>query len=277
MIIYANKAKIIHIEIDRAEIDKNIKSDLAINADAKETLAQIAKKVEYRDRKEWFDFARKENSYEHDKIIAPELASSDYISMGQVVAKISEKTDAGAIVVTDVGQNQMFSARYSKFKNSKSWVTSGGLGTMGFGLPAAIGAKIGNPEREVVAIVGDGGFQMNIQELGTVMQSGIGVKIVLMNNHFLGMVRQWQELFYDKRYAFTRLDNPDFQQIAAGYRIASERVVNPADLDSAIERMLKTPGAYLLEVAVKEEENVFPMIPAGATLSGIIYEKPEKK
>ena len=218
---YANKAKIIHIEIDRAEIDKNIKSDLAINADAKETLAQIAKKVEYRDRKEWFDFARKENSYEHDKIIAPELASSDYISMGQVVAKISEKTDAGAIVVTDVGQNQMFSARYSKFKNSKSWVTSGGLGTMGFGLPAAIGAKIGNPEREVVAIVGDGGFQMNIQELGTVMQSGIGVKIVLMNNHFLGMVRQWQELFYDKRYAFTRLDNPDFQQIAAGYRIAS--------------------------------------------------------
>lgn len=274
---YANKAKIIHIEIDRAEIDKNIKSDLAINADAKETLAQIAKKVEYRDRKEWFDFARKENSYEHDKIIAPELASSDYISMGQVVAKISEKTDAGAIVVTDVGQNQMFSARYSKFKNSKSWVTSGGLGTMGFGLPAAIGAKIGNPEREVVAIVGDGGFQMNIQELGTVMQSGIGVKIVLMNNHFLGMVRQWQELFYDKRYAFTRLDNPDFQQIAAGYRIASERVVDPADLDSAIERMLKTPGAYLLEVAVKEEENVFPMIPAGATLSGIIYEKPEKK
>lgn len=274
---YARKAKIIHIEIERAEIDKNIKSDLAINADAKETLGQIAKLIEYRDRQEWFDFAKKENDYEYQKIIAPELNSSDYISMGQVVAKVSQKTDAGAIVVTDVGQNQMFSARYSKFKHSRSWVTSGGLGTMGFGLPAAIGAKIGNPEREVVAIVGDGGFQMNIQELGTVMQSKIGVKIVLMNNHFLGMVRQWQELFYDKRYAFTRLDNPDFQKVASAYSIASERVLNPADLDGAVERMLKSPGAYLLEVAVKEEENVFPMIPAGATLSGIIYEKPEKK
>ena len=274
---YARKAKIIHIEIERAEIDKNIKSDLAINADAKETLGQIAKLIEYRDRQEWFDFAKKENDYEYQKIIAPELNSSDYISMGQVVAKVSQKTDAGAIVVTDVGQNQMFSARYSKFKHSRSWVTSGGLGTMGFGLPAAIGAKIGNPEREVVAIVGDGGFQMNIQELGTVMQSKIGVKIVLMNNHFLGMVRQWQELFYDKRYAFTRLDNPDFQKVASAYGIASERVLNPADLDGAVERMLKSPRAYLLEVAVREEENVFPMIPAGATLSDIIYEKPEKK
>lgn len=274
---YARKAKIIHIEIERAEIDKNVKSDLAINADAKETLGQIARLMEYRDRKEWFDFAKKENDYEYQKIIAPELNSSDYISMGQVVAKVSEKTDADAIVVTDVGQNQMFSARYSKFKHSRSWVTSGGLGTMGFGLPAAIGAKIGNPEREVVAIVGDGGFQMNIQELGTVMQSKIGVKIVLMNNHFLGMVRQWQELFYDKRYAFTRLDNPDFQKVASAYGIASERVLNPADLDGVVERMLNSPGAYLLEVAVREEENVFPMIPAGATLSDIIYEKPEKK
>lgn len=270
---YAKKAGIIHIEIDRAEINKNVECELAINGDAKQTLARIAERVEYRDRSGWFAFAKKKRDYEKKKIIEPELKAAGYLSMGQVVAKISEKTNAEAIIVTDVGQNQMFSARYSRFRLPKSWVTSGGLGTMGFGLPAAIGAKMGNPGRDVVAIVGDGGFQMNIQELGTIMQSDIGVKIVLMNNRFLGMVRQWQELFYNRRYAFTRLDNPDFQKIAGAYNIASARVTKPAELDKAVEKMLDTPGAYLLEVAVREEENVFPMIPAGATLDGIIYER----
>ena len=270
---YAKNAVIIHIEIDRAEINKNVNCELAINGDAKQTLARIAERVEHRDRSGWFAFAKEKMDYEKKKIMEPELKTTEYLSMGQVVAKISEKTDARAIIVTDVGQNQMFSARYSRFRLPKSWVTSGGLGTMGFGLPAAIGAKTGNPDREVVAIVGDGGFQMNIQELGTIMQSHIGVKIVLMNNRFLGMVRQWQELFYNRRYAFTRLDNPDFQKIADAYNIASERVTKPEELDKAVEKMLGTPGAYLLEVAVREEENVFPMIPAGATLDGIVYEK----
>ena len=191
--------------------------------------------------------------------------------MGQVVAKITEFTKGQAIVVTDVGQNQMFSARYSKFRQHKSFITSGGLGTMGFGLPAAIGAKVGNPHRQVIAILGDGGFQMNIQELGTIMQSGIDVKIVLLNNSFLGMVRQWQELFFNRRYSFTHLDNPDFQQLVSSYRIATAKISRPSEIEESVKQMLESDGAYFLEVQVKEEENVFPMIPAGATLDEMMY------
>lgn len=272
---YAPNAKIIHIEIDNAEINKNIKADLPLNGDAAAILSCLNKKIEYAERKEWFDFAENKHNEELGRIINPKLKSTaEEILMGQVVAKIAEIGKGESIIVTDVGQNQMFSARYSKFCNRRSWITSGGLGTMGFGLPAAIGAKTGNPQKSVVAILGDGGFQMNIQELGTILQSNIGVKIVLLNNSFLGMVRQWQELFFDKRYAFTHLVNPDFQKIMEAYNIPSQRITSSAEIDGAVRKMFETEGAYFLEVAVKEDENVFPMIPAGATLNEIIYEKP---
>ena len=269
---YAPKAQIIHVEIDNSEINKNITAHLPLKGDAGEILDQLNKHIEFVDRAEWFATAKERIETEHQKIFSPKLNSTEEVLMGQVIAKISEKTNGEAIVVTDVGQNQMFSARYSKFRNKRSWVTSGGLGTMGFGLPAAIGAKVGNPDRTVVATAGDGGFQMNIQELGTIMQSGIGVKIVLLNNSFLGMVRQWQELFFNRRYSFTHLDNPDFEQVAKAYRVDYNRISKVEDIDAAVEKMLNSEGAYLLEVMVKEEENVFPMIPAGATLDEMIYE-----
>ena len=273
---YAPKAKVIHIEIDQSEINKNIKANLPLRGDAKAILEALLPKIEFVDREEWFAFAEELVAEEDKKIFNPKLSSTEEVLMGQVVAKITEFTKGHAIVVTDVGQNQMFSARYSKFKEHKSFVTSGGLGTMGFGLPAAIGAKVANPHRQVIAILGDGGFQMNIQELGTIMQSGIGVKIVLLNNSFLGMVRQWQELFFNRRYAFTHLDNPDFQQVASAYRIPSAKINKTYEIEDAVKEMLESEGAYFLEVEVKEEENVFPMIPAGATLDQMIYEKPKQ-
>ena len=270
---YAPKAQIIHVEIDSSEINKNITAHLPLKGDAGEILEELNKNIEFVERPEWFATAKERENAEYEKIFSPKLNSTEEVLMGQVIAKISEKTNGEAIVVTDVGQNQMFSARYSKFRNKRSWVTSGGLGTMGFGLPAAIGAKVGNPDKTVIATAGDGGFQMNIQELGTIMQSGIDVKMVLLNNSFLGMVRQWQELFFNRRYAFTHLDNPDFEQVAKAYRIGYQRISNVEDIDAAVEKMLKSEGAFLLEVMVKEEENVFPMIPAGATLDDMIYEK----
>ncbi len=275
---YAPKARIIHIEIDRAEVNKNIRADLPLIGDAKNILARLNRAgIESRPREEWFGFARKEAEAEYERIIAPELSGGGKrIRMGQVIDRITKAACDEAIIVTDVGQNQMFAARYARFKNKRSWITSGGLGTMGFGLPAAIGAKTGNPDRNVVAILGDGGFQMNIQELGTVMQSGIGVKIVLLNNTYLGMVRQWQELFFGKRYSFTHLDNPDFQQILAAYRIPARKVTDPQELEEAVSWLFSTDGPAFLEAAVLEEENVFPMIPAGATLDDIIYDKYDK-
>ena len=275
---YAPKARIIHIEIDRAEVNKNIRADLPLIGDAKNILARLNRAgIESRPREEWFGFARKEAEAEYERIIAPELSGGGKrIRMGQVIDRITKAACDEAIIVTDVGQNQMFAARYAKFKNKRSWITSGGLGTMGFGLPAAIGAKTGNPDRNVVAILGDGGFQMNIQELGTVMQSGIGVKIVLLNNTYLGMVRQWQELFFGKRYSFTHLDNPDFQQILAAYRIPARKVTDPQELEEAVSWLFSTDGPAFLEAAVLEEENVFPMIPAGATLDDMIYDKYDK-
>lgn len=273
---YAPKAKIIHIEIDQSEINKNIKAHLPLRGDAGEILEQLLGKVEFKERKEWFERAKELVLEEDKRIFNPKLNSTEEVFMGQVVAKITEFTKGNAIIVTDVGQNQMFSARYSKFVQHKSFVTSGGLGTMGFGLPAGVGTKVGNPNRQVIAILGDGGFQMNMQELGTIMQSGIDLKIVLLNNSFLGMVRQWQELFFNKRYAFTHLDNPDFQKVAQAYNIPSAKISKTSEIESEVKRMLESEGAYFLEVEVKEEENVFPMIPAGATLDEMIYEKPQK-
>ena len=267
---YAPKARIIHIEIDQSEINKNIKSHLPLRGDAGEILEELNKRVKFVERKEWFKTAEMLIKEEDKRIFNPKLNSTEEVLMGQVVAKITEITEGQAIIVTDVGQNQMFSARYSKFRQHKSFVTSGGLGTMGFGLP------VGNPHRQVVAILGDGGFQMNIQELGTIMQSDIDVKIVLLNNSFLGMVRQWQELFFDKRYAFTHLANPDFQKVAQAYRIPSAKIERTSEIDEQVRKMLSSKGAYFLEVVVKEDENVFPMIPAGATLDDMIYEKPNK-
>ncbi len=268
---YAPKAKIIHIEIDRSEINKNVKAHLPLRGDAGKILEELNKRIKFVERNEWFDFAHELMAEEDKRIFNPKLNSTEEILMGQVVAKITEFTKGQAIIVTDVGQNQMFSARYSKFRQHKSFITSGGLGTMGFGLPAAIGAKVGNPHRQVIAILGDGGFQMNIQELGTIMQSGIDVKIVLLNNSFLGMVRQWQELFFNRRYSFTHLDNPDFQQLVSSYRIATAKISRPSEIEESVKQMLESDGAYFLEVQVKEEENVFPMIPAGATLDEMIF------
>lgn len=268
---YAPKAKIIHVEIDRSEINKNVRAHLPLRGDAGKILEELNKRIKFVERKEWFDFAHELMAEEDKRIFNPKLNSTEEILMGQVVAKITEFTKGQAIIVTDVGQNQMFSARYSKFRQHKSFITSGGLGTMGFGLPAAIGAKVGNPHRQVIAILGDGGFQMNIQELGTIMQSGIDVKIVLLNNSFLGMVRQWQELFFNRRYSFTHLDNPDFQQLVSSYRIATAKISRPSEIEESVKQMLESDSAYFLEVQVKEEENVFPMIPAGATLDEMMY------
>lgn len=269
---YAPNARIIHIDIDKAELNKLVKADLPILGDAKTVLEQITKGVVFKDRSEWMDFAREKWETENASVIDRLLEiKEDSVSMAQVVDEIANAGEGDAVIVTDVGQNQMFSARYSKFNKTRSFITSGGLGTMGFGLPAAMGAKLGVQERQVVAILGDGGFQMSEQELGTIMQSQIGVKIVILNNSFLGMVRQWQELFFDKRYSFTGMVNPDFLKIAEAYEIPAQRVVKHCELKNAVREMLEHKGPYLLEVVTEREENVFPMVPSGASLDGIIY------
>lgn len=271
---YARNARIIHIEIDPVEIGKAVRADLPIVSDAKcalEALNQVG--LEYQSRPDWWSFAREVAAKEAVRLTTTQLAESNGLTMASVVQRISMLAGNNKIVVTDVGQNQMFAARFSYFADRRSWISSGGLGTMGFGLPAAIGAKIGNQDKTVIAFMGDGGFQMNIQELGTILQSNVGVKMVLMNNSWLGMVRQWQELFYDKRYSFTHLANPDFQKVAEGYGIPSARVTSLDELDDAIETMLAADGAFLLEACVQEGENVFPMIPAGATIDKIFMDK----
>lgn len=272
---YAPRARIIHIEIDKAEINKTVKADIPIHADAGAVLRLLNGQIKFQPRQEWLELASRTKAYEYRSILSKELKNkSGEILMGQVAECVSRKGGYESIIVTDVGQNQMFSARYAAFSQKRSWITSGGLGTMGFGLPAAIGAKAGNPDKNVIAIVGDGGFQMNIQELGTIMQSGIKLKIVLLNNGYLGMVRQWQELFFDKRYSFTSLANPDFIQLAGAYGIQAGRVTDPSGLEEAIEKMYGWDGPYLLEIRVRREENVFPMIPAGASLDAILLKKP---
>ncbi len=267
---YATQAKVIHLEIDPAEIDKNIKTDVPVLGDAKESLTALTKLVEQREYKDWLAEFRALEQEEIDKVIYNELnPTANLMTMGEVINKINLNSDQKNIFVTDVGQHQMIACRYAKFKQTKSMITSGGLGTMGFCLPAAIGAKMGVPDAQVIGIIGDGGFQMTIQELGTIFQYKTAVKIVVLNNEFLGMVRQWQELFFEKRYASTTMVNPDFQNIVKGFGIESNKVEKREDLNSAVKKMLAHDGSYFLEVMVGKENNVFPMVPTGASVSEI--------
>ena len=271
---YAKQAKIIHFDIDPVEIDKNVKTTVAVLGNAKETLPAVTRLLNENRHTEWRESFKPHYDQEMERVIQSELYSTEGpIKMGEVVNKVTEATGNEAIMVTDVGQNQMMGVRYFKYKQTRSVVTSGGLGTMGFGLPAAIGAKIGAPDRTVCLFVGDGGLQMTIQELGTIMQSGAAVKIILMNNSFLGMVRQWQELFFQARYSETPMFNPDFIKIAEAYNIPARKITERKDLDGAIEEMLKTPSAYLLEVVVEQKGMVYPMIPAGTCVTNILLER----
>ena len=270
---YAVNAKIIHLEIDPSEIDKIIKTDVAINADAKEALIELNKIVNNNNHDEWINEFRECDKLEFDKIINKEINGSyDKLSMAEVIHKISEFTKGKSIIVTDVGQHQMVASRYYKFTEPNSNITSGGLGTMGFALPAAMGSKIGNPNREVIAVIGDGGIQMTIQELATISQYNIGVKILILNNNFLGMVRQWQELFFDNRYSFTEMKNPNFNKITDGYRIKNKKLEKREDLDKVIKEFIEFDGPYLLNAIVEKEENVFPMVPSGESVSNIRLE-----
>ena len=270
---YAKQAKIIHFEIDPAEVNKNVKVDVAVLGDVKNTLKEILPHINKNNHSNWrtkFDDFYK---IEYSKVIHDEYEKpTDGITMAEVIKCINNNSDGKSILVTDVGQHQMVACRYTKFNTSKSNVTSGGLGTMGFALPAALGCKIGAPDREVIAVIGDGGFQMTIQELGTIFQTQAAVKIIILNNDFLGMVRQWQQLFFDKRYASTELVNPDFITISKGYRIESKRVEKRDELNQSVKEMLDYNGPYLLEVCVNKEENVFPMIPTGSSVSDIRLE-----
>ena len=271
---YAPKARIVHIEIDPVEIGKVVRVDLPIVGDAREVLeALCSKDLTCVPRGDWWTMAREVATKEAVRLTAAQLDDTKGLTMALVVQRISMLAGNDKIVVTDVGQNQMFAARFSYFANKRSWISSGGLGTMGYGLPAAIGAKVANPDKTVIVFMGDGGFQMNMQELGTILQENLDVKMVLMNNSWLGMVRQWQELFYDKRYSFTSLNNPDFQMVAGAYGVPSARVTSLDELDEAIEKMLATEGAFFLEACVEACENVFPMIPAGATIDKIFMDK----
>ncbi|MFE3867750.1 biosynthetic-type acetolactate synthase large subunit [Flavobacterium sp. LS2P90] len=268
---YAKQAKVIHFEIDPAEIDKNVKTTVAVLADVKESLTALLPFIESRTHESWHNEFKELYKIELETVINEELKPTDNkgISMGETIEMINKHSKGDAIMVSDVGQHQMFACRYAKFNSTKSNVTSGGLGTMGFALPAAIGAKMGMPDREVVAIIGDGGFQMTIQELGTIFQTKVPVKIVVLNNEFLGMVRQWQQLFFDKRYASTEMINPNFTAIAEGYYIKAKKVIKREDLDAAVAEMMASKDAYFLEVMVEKENNVFPMIPTGASVSDI--------
>ena len=267
---YAKQAKIIHLDIDPAEIDKNVKTTVPVWGDCKETLPLLTERIEQRDHSAWLARFRELEQEEIKEVIHDELnPTSDIMTMGEVIKTLNELTGGDAVIVTDVGQHQMVASRYAKFKRSKSNVTSGGLGTMGFGLPAAIGAWYGTPDRTVVAIIGDGGIQMTIQELGTIMQFGAKVKILILNNEFLGMVRQWQQLFHDKRYSFVNITSPDFVTVAKGYGIPGKSIRERGDLKQALTEMIEYDGAYLLEVMVGKENNVFPMVPQGSSVSEI--------
>ena len=268
---YAKQAKVIHLDIDNSEIGKNVPVDVKVLGNAKHTLPQLTDLLETRKRDAWNAEFEPDAQEEFEKVIKHELQpESGYLKMGEVIRKVSEATNNDAVLVTDVGQNQMMGVRYFKYNHTRSVVTSGGLGTMGFGLPAAIGAKFGAPERTVCFFTGDGGLQMTIQELGTIMQENLDVKIILLNNNFLGMVRQWQELFFHERYSFTEMVNPDFVSIAKAYGIAAREVQKREELDEAIQEMVNHKGAYLLVADVERFEMVYPMVPAGATVTNII-------
>jgi acetolactate synthase-1/2/3 large subunit len=267
---YATQAKVVHVDIDTAEINKIIKADAPVVADAKEALTVLTDLVEKQNHQQWLDEFHQAKQNEL-KVLSEnrEKEFSDELRMYLVIDLLSQKTKGNAIVVTDVGQHQMMAAQFYQYNQTKSNVTSGGLGTMGFALPAAIGAKMANPEKQVVAIIGDGGFQMTLQELGTMMQNNIGVKIIILNNGYLGMVRQWQQMFFEKRYSFTDIQSPDFVALAASYNIKGQKVERQEELNNALDQLLNTENAYLLEVKVAREDNVFPMIPTGASVAEI--------
>ena len=267
---YAQKATIIHIEIDEAEINKNVCVDVEINNDAKEALNYLTPLVKPNSFEKWIREFRICDKTEYEKVIKPETKpESGELRMGEVIKSVSDLTNGDAIIVTDVGQNQMYAARYFKYNHPNSLVTSGGMGTMGFGLPAGIGAKIGRPDKQVITFVGDGGFQMTIQELGTILHYKVPVKIVVLNNNYLGMVRQWQDMFYDKNYASTELVNPDFVMISKAYGIPSRKVTERKDLNESLKEMIDSEGPYVLEVVVEKEGNVFPMVEPGSSVSEV--------
>ncbi len=267
---YAKQAKIIHLDIDPSEIDKNVKATVPVWGDCKETLPLLTQLIEQKTHPKWLqtfeEYKQKETEACFNKDLRP---TSDKLSMGEVINLLNELTLGNAVIVSDVGQHQMVACRYAKFNQSRSNVTSGGLGTMGFALPAAIGAKYGAPERTVVAVIGDGGFQMTLQELGTIMQNNIDIKIIILNNEFLGMVRQWQELFNERRYSFTDIQSPDFVALAKAYNISGQNVSERNKLKNALQEMLNNDGSYLLEVMVGKEHNVFPMVPQGCSVAEI--------
>ena len=267
---YARQAKVIHLDIDPSEIDKNVKATVGVWGDCKETLPLLTELITTNDHSKWLQKFRDHMQEEISAVIHDELnPECEHLTMGEVINVLNDLTKGDAIVVTDVGQHQMVACRYAKFTQSKSNITSGGLGTMGFALPAAIGAKFGAPDRTVIAVIGDGGFQMTIQELGTIMQSKIAVKIMILNNEFLGMVRQWQQLFHDKRYSFVDITSPDFVMVAKGYGIEGQKVKDREKLKQALSTMLDHDGSYLLEVMVGKENNVFPMVPQGCSVAEI--------
>ena len=270
---YATQAKVIHFEIDPAEIDKNVIADIPVLGDVKETLSEILPMIKEKSYGDWHQQFKDLLKIEFEKVIKNDLhPTKDGLTMGEVLKEINLQSRGEAAIVSDVGQHQMIACRYAEFNKSRGNITSGGLGTMGFALPAAIGAKMATPEREVVAVIGDGGYQMTIQELGTIFQTKAAVKIVVLNNDFLGIVRQWQQLFFDKRYASTEMTNPDFVTIAKGYHIEAKRVTKREELATAIQEMMTSEEAYFLEVCVEKEDNVFPMIPSGASVSEIRLE-----
>jgi len=267
---YAKQAKVVHLDIDPAEIDKNVKSAVPVWGDCKETLPLLTELLEKKDNSAWLQKFAEATEKENEVVIFDELhPTTEMMSMGEAINVLNELTKGDAVIVTDVGQHQMVACRYAKFVQSKSNVTSGGLGTMGFALPAAIGAKYGAQDRTVVAVIGDGGFQMTLQELGTIMQYGAAVKILILNNSFLGMVRQWQELFNERRYSFVNIQSPDFVMLAKAYGIAGQSINKREDLKGALQAMLDHDGSYLLEIMVGKENNVFPMVPQGCGVSEI--------
>jgi acetolactate synthase-1/2/3 large subunit len=273
---YAKQAKVIHLDIDPAEIDKNVKTTVPVWGDCKETLPMLTEMIKKKTYLEWVKKFKDCRTKEIEKCINPELnPASEILTMGEVITALNELTKGDAVIVTDVGQHQMVACRYAKYNDSKSNITSGGLGTMGYALPAAIGAWYGAPDRTIVAIIGDGGFQMTIQELGTVMQFKPDIKIIILNNNFLGMVRQWQELFHQHRYSFVDIESPDFVQVAKGYGIEGKSVSKREDLKNSLKEMLNHKGSYLLEVMVGKENNVFPMVPQGRGVAEIVLSKDE--